>query len=58
MFFTFPDDARWNGMLIFLQVRNIELIVEPTFEEFKREPTSRRAFLTCVAIFHVIDRVV
>lgn len=36
--------------------RYIEKIVEPTFEDFKRSGTSRRAFLTCVAIYHAIDR--
>lgn len=37
--------------------RYLDVIVEPTFEEFKREPSSRRAFLVCVAIYHAIDRV-
>jgi hypothetical protein len=36
--------------------RYIEQIVEPTYEDFKRNPTSRLAFLTCVAIYHGIDR--
>lgn len=35
----------------------LELIVDPTYEEFKRDPTPRRAFLMCVAIYHAIDRV-
>jgi hypothetical protein len=35
----------------------LKLIVEPTFEEFKDDPTPRRAFLTCLAIYHAIDRV-
>ena len=31
-------------------------IVEPTITEFEREPSSRRrAFLACVATFHLID---
>ena len=30
--------------------------VEPTITEFEREPSSRRrAFLACVATFHLID---
>ncbi len=38
--------------------RYLEQIVEPTFEEFKKNPTSvRHAFLACVAIYHAIDRV-
>lgn len=38
--------------------RYIELIVEPTFEDFRRNSTSvRHAFLTCVAIYHAVDRV-
>jgi hypothetical protein len=33
-------------------------IVDPTFAEYQRNPHSaRHAFLTCVAIFHSIDRV-
>lgn len=36
--------------------RYIEVIVEPTFAEFSAQPSSRRAFLTCVAIFHAVDR--
>jgi hypothetical protein len=34
----------------------IEGIVEPTFADFNRHRTSRHAFLTCVAIYHAIDR--
>src|SRR5271156_388311 len=35
----------------------LEVIVEPTFEEFKRNPGSvRHAFLACVAIYHAVDR--
>ena len=38
--------------------RYIEVIVEPTFEDFRRNSTStRHAFLTCVAIYHAVDRV-
>ena len=38
--------------------RYVELIVEPTFEDFRKNSTSvRRAFLTCVAIYHAVDRV-
>ena len=37
--------------------RYLELIVEPTFDEFKKNRASvRHAFLTCVAIYHAIDR--
>lgn len=36
--------------------RYIEVIVEPTFAEFSARPSSRLAFLTCVAIFHALDR--
>ena len=35
----------------------IEVIVEPTYADFRANPTSRGAFLTCVAIFHAVDRV-
>lgn len=36
----------------------LALIVEPTVDEFKRNPTSlRHAFLACVATYHAIDRV-
>jgi len=35
----------------------LELIVEPTFADYKINPTSaRHAFLACVAIYHAIDR--
>jgi hypothetical protein len=38
--------------------RYLALIVEPTVEEFKRNPFSlRHAFLACVAAYHAIDRV-
>ena len=37
--------------------RYIEVIVEPTYADFRAQPSSRRAFLTCVAIFHAVDRV-
>jgi len=36
--------------------RYLEVIVEPTFAEFTSKPNSRLAFLTCVAIFHAVDR--
>jgi hypothetical protein len=37
--------------------RYIELIVEPTFDDLKRNPGSiRHAYLTCVVIYHAIDR--
>jgi hypothetical protein len=37
--------------------RYIELIVEPTFEDFKRKPRSvRHAFLACLVTYHAIDR--
>lgn len=36
---------------------HIDLIVEPTFDDFKKNANSvRHAFLACVAIFHGIDR--
>jgi hypothetical protein len=35
----------------------LTLFVEPTFVEYQKQPHSTRlAFLTCVAIFHSIDR--
>jgi hypothetical protein len=38
--------------------RYLKLIVEPTVEEFKRNPTSiRHAYLACVATYHAVDRV-
>jgi hypothetical protein len=38
--------------------RYLELIVEPTVEEFRRNPTSlRHAYLACVATYHAVDRV-
>lgn len=38
--------------------RYLELIVEPAFDDFKRNPASgRHAFLACVSIYHGIDRV-
>ena len=37
--------------------RYIQLIVEPTVEEFRRNSTSlRHAYLACVATYHAIDR--
>src|SRR5258708_32019503 len=36
----------------------LELIVEPTFDEFRRNAnSSRHAYLACVATYHAIDRV-
>ncbi|QJR03501.1 hypothetical protein HH800_15735 [Sphingobium yanoikuyae] len=36
----------------------LELVVDPTFADFHRNPTSgRHAFLACVVAFHAIDRV-
>lgn len=36
----------------------LENFVEPTYEEFKRNPSSERhAFLACVAPYHAVDRV-
>jgi hypothetical protein len=36
---------------------DIEIIVEPTFEEFRKNPTSaRQAFLSRVVIYHAVDR--
>jgi len=38
--------------------RYIEVIVEPTFEDFKRNPGSvRHAYLACLVAYHAIDRV-
>jgi hypothetical protein len=35
----------------------MELIVEPTFEDFRRNGGSvRHAYLACVAIYHAVDR--
>lgn len=31
-------------------------IVKPTFDDFEREQTPRRAFLAAVALFHCVDR--
>ncbi len=37
--------------------RYLELIVDPTFDEFEKNRSSvRHAFLVCVAIYHAIDR--
>ena len=39
-------------------IRYLKLIVEPTIEEFMRNPTSiRHAYLACVATYHAVDRV-
>jgi hypothetical protein len=39
--------------------RYLELIVDPTFDEFHAKRDSiRLAFLTSVAIYHAIDRVI
>jgi hypothetical protein len=38
--------------------RYLEIIVDPTFDDFYADRTSKRlAYLTCVAIFHSVDRV-
>lgn len=38
-------------------VQYLELIVEPTFADFKANPRSiRHAYLACVATYHAIDR--
>jgi len=35
----------------------LEVIVEPTFTDYQRNPHSaRHAFLACVAVFHCVDR--
>jgi hypothetical protein len=35
----------------------LDEFVEPTLDEFRRDPFSRRrAYLACVAIYHAIDR--
>ena len=44
-------DQRMNDLAGYL-----ELIVEPTFLDFQRNPDPRHAFLACVAVFHSIDR--
>jgi len=37
--------------------RYLEHFVDPTFEDFKKNPLSmRHAFLACVATYHAIDR--
>jgi hypothetical protein len=37
-------------------VRYLSEIVEPTIEDFEKEPTSlRHAFLACVATYHAVD---
>ena len=37
--------------------RYLEVIVDPTFDDFYRDPSSiRLAYLACVAIFHAVDR--
>lgn len=37
--------------------RYLEVIVDPTFDEFYRDRSSLRlAYLSCVAIFHAVDR--
>ena len=37
--------------------RYLDEFVEPTLDEFRRDPLSRRrAYLACVAIYHAIDR--
>lgn len=39
-------------------IRYLKQIVEPTVDEFKKNPASvRHAFLACVATYHAIDRV-
>jgi hypothetical protein len=35
----------------------LDLIVEPTFKDFERNPSSvRHAYLACVAAYHAVDR--
>ncbi len=35
----------------------LDIIVEPTFRDFERNPKSiRHAYLACVAAYHAIDR--
>jgi hypothetical protein len=36
--------------------RYIEVIVEPTFEEFRQNPTSVRHAFICVVVYHAADR--
>ncbi len=39
-------------------VRYLNEIVDPTVKEFEADRTSvRKAFLTCVAVYHAVDRV-
>jgi hypothetical protein len=38
--------------------RYLKLIVEPTVDEFRKNPTSlRHAYLACVTAYHAVDRV-
>lgn len=37
--------------------RYLELVVDPTFDEFRLKRDIRLAFLTSVAVFHSVDRV-
>jgi hypothetical protein len=37
--------------------RYLDIIVEPTFKDFQRNPTSiRHGYLACVATYHAVDR--
>jgi hypothetical protein len=37
--------------------RYLKIFVDPTFDDFKRNPTSaRHAFLSCVVIYHAVER--
>src|ERR1700745_3548435 len=46
-----------NGVMRTLN-RSIAFIVEPTFDDFKRNPGSvRHAYLACLVTYHAIDRV-
>jgi hypothetical protein len=46
-----PERGKVNSLS-----RYIEFIVEPAFDDFKKNCTARHAFLACVAIYHAIDR--
>lgn len=37
--------------------RYLEIMVEPTFEDFQRNPASmRHAYLACLVVYHAVDR--
>jgi hypothetical protein len=57
---TIDFDAPSRSVLVRYKntlARYLELIVDPTFDEFHAKPDVRLAFLTSVAIFHSVDRI-